>query len=430
MNSNNSSTTPYRLIGFVAGLLLFNASVAHALDSPCAADYVKISDSNLLVQVLASGQDDSTNIQCALEAAKALGLPTVRLMADTYNISEISVTDFRGTLEGAGMANTIVNLIDGSRTCSQPGERKSFPAAIKFIGGEPRLRYMSVYANKLCIQSGVFSIIHITAATKNDGGCSDRGIVFATIDRVWLKGPDNLAARAITVGPEGSSILSCRDKLLGSFKINRSHIESVSTGLDMWMNGGASVQVTYNTFSGSRTAVRLYNSNVDAFIAHNEFFVPGLPETNDPPSGEWEGYGLAEGRIERDWAPDASVLVVSHNRFHVKVGVAMILNGPESAPLISGNTFYLDQSTALQTWNVSNGHVGDNLFVGPGYNYALLLGSAISTVTDNWAIMNNEFSDYGLQPAVIHFSPHTNNNVVGPGQEAVVEDEGTNIVLE
>ena len=98
-------------------------------------DAPEFSVNNGVVGVSPSGGDDSCNIQGALDAAKTMGYPTVRLANGDYNLSSIRVEKFSGSLEGTTRVGTVVNVMDESIDCTSMNLAGQAAAAIKFVEG-------------------------------------------------------------------------------------------------------------------------------------------------------------------------------------------------------------------------------------------------------------------------------------------------------
>ena len=119
-------------------LLLPITSFAHiAVD--CNSSFVKPHPTQLIIDVLPTGTDDTENIQCALNAAVQKGVPVVRLAKGDFAISNILVKNFKGSLQGTTRADTHLTILDNSIDCATMLSQGLISAALKFSGGEPKL---------------------------------------------------------------------------------------------------------------------------------------------------------------------------------------------------------------------------------------------------------------------------------------------------
>jgi hypothetical protein len=173
-------------------VLFFHASPSLAL-SPCDAPQVELR--NNYIQIAPTGVDDTDTIQCALELAVERNIPEIRLTRGEFVISSLSVQNFSGTLQGGGKDFTRINILDQSVDCAAVRARGEATAAIKFIGGEPRIRWLTLSVDPLiwpCVTGGGYggldAMIHFTGRPGTPEACT-ADVIYGTIDRVNLEGP-------------------------------------------------------------------------------------------------------------------------------------------------------------------------------------------------------------------------------------------------
>ena len=240
---------------------------------------------------------------------------------------------------------------------------------------------------------------------------------------------------AIEVAPEGRVMGGCKTTLLGTFKLNRSTIENTRTGVVTSMKSGAQVDINFNIFRANWFAVSVFDSNQNTSITANKFY----GENSETRS--FFGVYLADFT---DNPPSSTRLVVHNNEFNVSspfsrtnyaVTVRSSTNSssvtvPNISAIITGNQFNLDgpNNYGINAKDVSNGHISTNRFSGSGRRAIYLNGSRPMS---GWTITANKgladfTSDYGDH---IRFHCNTSQCIVGPNQDASVDDLGTNIII-
>ncbi len=398
----------------------------------CDEAYVQQDNNALVLNVAPTGIDDTANIQCALDTAVDTGIPTVRLDSGTYYISKLMVENFKGSFEGKTKTTTILEVVDGSINCEAMNDSGLDAAAIKFVKGEPRIRFMTIRAQLPCISGSIDSILHFTGESAQIANC-DNDVIFAVVDRIIVEGPglDNGLVVAIAVWPEGKWLGGCKDTLLGTFKLNRSTISNTAFGVLTSMKSGAQVDINFNEFRGNLQAVSLYDTNQNTTITTNRFFGDN--------TAEYSFYGVIVTNFSDD-PPPSTRMVVHNNEFNVSSsfsekwsnaiyvsfnnGVKVISN---VSSVITNNKFNLsdDSTYAVSFTDTSNTHVASNWFNGSGARAIFIGGNA---PVSGWTISANMgLADFtSAREGDIRFNSNTSNCIVGPGQGATVEDFGTN----
>ncbi|MBE9548650.1 MAG: endonuclease, partial [Proteobacteria bacterium] len=217
----------------------------------CDSNFVNLVEQTIIVTP--TGDDDTANIQCALNTAADDGYPTVKMTADTYYIGGIIVENFTGTLEGTKKTSTIISVLDNSINCTAMQSAGQTSAVIKFIRGEPRIRFMTISASQPCLSNlRIQNLLHFTGTSANDNSCSN-DVIFGAVDRMSIDGMDvNFGPlQAISVMAEGNALGGCKDTLLGTFKLNRSEIFNTLTGIATSLKAGAQVDINFNQFQGN-----------------------------------------------------------------------------------------------------------------------------------------------------------------------------------
>lgn len=105
----------------------------------CDARFVTQND--LLISVLPTGSDDTTNLQCAIDTAVSLPGASIKLEPGTFHTAQLVAVDLRGRLVGSGEAKTtIVNLpalrYDEDWWTAMPSTSNPWPSLLAFVGGD------------------------------------------------------------------------------------------------------------------------------------------------------------------------------------------------------------------------------------------------------------------------------------------------------
>lgn len=398
----------------------------------CDDYFMQLEEDELVIRVPANHIDDTYNLQCALEAAAELGVPKVKLAADTYFISQVLVEDFNGTLEGTTKISTVIEVLDHSINCDGMRAAGRTPSALKFVGGEPRLRYMTVIANQPCKSSTrLKSVVHFTGGSAYADNC-DNDVIFGSVDRVNLDATDIYTGptAAVATHAEGSVLGGCKDTLLGTFKLNRSEISNTDHGAVTSMQAGAQVDINFNQFIENRIGVYIYDSNQNTTITTNNF-MSGNSVSN------YKYNGIRVRTLSPD-APNRTRVVIDNNDFNVSssdylpayaVFVEQDYRVTNISSVVSNNRFNLSKfASGLWYWDVSNTHVSANRFTGAGDRAVHVFGT---DPVSGWTITANMgLGSFDANRSDIYLGNKTSECIVGAGQGAVVDDKGSdNTVL-
>jgi len=398
----------------------------------CNEAFVQLDSTGTIFNVAPTGVDDTVNIQCALDTAVKAGIPTVRLGKSTYYISHLIVENFKGSFEGTKKTATILEVVDGSISCSRMDDSGMLAAGIKFAKGEPRVRFMTIRAFMPCRSGFLDAIVHFTGGSAQSTDC-DNDVIFGVVDRVIIEGSGGRTylRTAIAVEPEGKWLGGCKDTLLGTFKLNRSTMLNSYYGIVTSMKSGAQVDINFNEFRGNSHAISLYDTNQNTTITANKFF--GENTEN------FDYYGVIVSNFS-DNPPPTTRMVVHNNEFNIAstftdhwsfaVSVRFDLYGSsrvisDVSSVVTSNKFNLSGggTYGVLFWDTSNTHVSSNWFNGSG-GMAIFTSGTIPV--SGWTISANmglaDFTSRFVED--IQLGSNTSNCIVGPGQGASIRDDG------
>ena len=402
----------------------------------CDEAFVQLDDDAVAINVTATGGDDTANIQCALDAATIFGIPKVNLGKNTYYIRNVMVEGFKGSFEGTSIASTKLEVIGGSINCADIRTTGRFPAAIKFVGGEPVVRNMTIAASdEPCSAGGwLVALLHFTGEANTDPNCPNN-IIFGAVNRVKLVGlSESMVSMGVMAGPEGGGSLECQNPLLGTFKLNRSELIG-RRGIVTSMKSGAQVDINYNTFTNYLDAIQIIDANQSTTILSNTIskLTRGEPEQAFP----WSIYLRTN-----PGGPNKNRVSIHNNDFKVPdiaggAVIELLVLDPASqlTAAFTNNKFSLNgsQQTGIQSFGVSNGFIAANIFsggLGVGVHLSPDLedseGNTLLDSSEDWSIVGNTgIQDLNPSGGDIILGPGTSNCIVGPGQTNNVDDQGT-----
>ena len=400
--------------------------LCNVVESPCNPDFVSFKDS--VVIVAPTGADDTQNLQCALEVAAESGYPIVRLTANTYFISTLLVENFKGTFEGNTRVSTVIEVMDGSIDCAAMEDSGLTSSAIKFVGGEPRIRFMTITAAQPCSgDTRLQNILHFTGASAMAESCAN-DVIFGAVDRLILEGGENRLAGpmvAVLVSAEGNQLGGCKDTLLGTFKLNRSDIRNFTTGLQTTMKSGAQVDVNFNNFYGNTNAVWLQNTNQNTTITNNKIVAV------DAGTSGSKGVVI---RTQSAQAPNTTRVVINKNEFTISSSSgapASAVDGTQPgrvaniSVVVTNNIFTLggNKTRGVSLSDISNAHVSVNRFTGDGETAVFVSGS---NPVSGWTITANKgLGSFSTAISDVFLDHKTSGCIVGEGQAAEVENLGS-----
>lgn len=419
-------------------ILLFLLLPASLWSNPLLAQSLRCDDAVALrtgrITVAANGVDDTQNIQCALDEAKRLRIPVVRLSDDVYYISSIQIEDFNGALEGLGRDSTTVVVLDASIDCAQMGENGQHPAAIKFIKGNAELRWMTIGSDTPCSRPWSppsFILVHFTGTNKFAECANETG--FGSVNRVnlvsvapkWLVSGQfvhGVGARPEALRSNGS----CRDMLMGAFRLERSFLGGFDDAVRLMLRASALVDIRFSDFVDNVHDV--FSIDADQRLTIQSNTMVRIEEIGDSAVLVGNGYPYFRTRQDR--------LVVYRNTFSMEAGspIAIAADGFSNRSIeISANRFAINSDReAVVLWATYGANVTNNVFEGSGLNAVNLVGDPSSDRLEpgNNNITGNDFTGFCAVGTDVFLDENTSGNIMGPGQNARVEDLGSgNYVL-
>lgn len=465
---------------------------------------------------------DAVNIREAIELAKAEGVATVRLhkqcaadIEGIFNVDDMIVVDgFEGTIAGLGqfrpnednpnnsLYKTTVNVA-GMDCEAMIADSRRYPAAFKVTSGNVTFTAFDLAttdAGACSSGNGNFALIHYTGV--DAGQCSaDTGktssTLFGTVERMSLRSGAGLNAgmgqiyegTAILAAAEGRMLTNaCDDSLLGRLRVSRNTITALFAGVQTRMQGGAQVDVLFNTFVDNPTALAVFNANqITSFQDNVVDFVDDVLSYSvwvDRVSVEREAVAPTENdggsppfTFSRDTVPETNKVTIADNRFDIDAApFSMAIRASSASPRtegdlqvsIVGNRIDIDGNRegdaarradqfGVYLLNTRNALVDNNIFIGSfeeGDNpipSAIYLDSDGEIAQRNLITFNN-FVNYPLRAAstaplqgrrsIVMVGPtldstgqivsDTQSNLVSSqqgGLQAMSDESGRNIVL-
>jgi hypothetical protein len=415
---------------------------AQAQELSCDAGFVTLSRGT--IEVSPTGVDDTGNIQCALDVAKANGVPLVRLSDGDFNVSNVQIMDFNGVLEGRSRGKTIVNVIPQSWDCQAIVEGGRVPAAFKFVNGKAQVRTMSIAVDDPCGTAADFNVAVLVHFTGEDAlsGC-DAGVVHGVVDRIdflMVQRSDDTAVVATGVSAEGwIDIFSCRQIQFGTFKLNRSRVEGpFSGGLVTGLRASAQVDVNFNEFVNTQTAIYIRNASQLMTIQKNSFLLQTEFGARAVSLVHFPAYII-------DPPPKKNRLVIHQNTFTLdNLDESFSVDGISLASgefvdlslVVTENDFSLGEgvSFAMFVSDTSGAIVANNRFEG-AVRSGVVVATNFRESIENWTITGNAFHklespDEPFKANIVLWMG-VSNSIVGPDQGASVDDQGTdNVILD
>ncbi|MDG1013102.1 MAG: hypothetical protein P8H30_06245 [Luminiphilus sp.] len=433
------------LIGFLA---IFSR-VSFAQDLGCNSE-VSLDGGVVKVSASSSG-DDTENVQCALEAAVSGGYREVYLTSKSYSISGVEIANFQGDFRGNSIATTEVTVANGSLNCEKG-------AALRFNRGSPKVTRMTLKMDEPCISAG--GSASVVGFYTNPAKCSQR-VVTGVVERVFIEGGgastiDFTTGITIDTAPEcfpadPADPLPGSSKALGGLRVNRCEIRDLDIGILASVSDGGQVDITSNSKSGAGAAlerlgmpISIVDANQNTNIFRNEIAYNDV-EYSGGLAGILGTTGIYVGSSSA--SPSSNKTAISKNTFRdggVHSEGYGFLAGKSGKSMthevvLSGNTFNgSDDNTAgagVAVLDTSKGLISGNSFKGSAFTWIQLdsgdpdKGGLNSTVA-GWAIVSNSFSA-STATTDITLGSKTEDNVVGSSQNSpVVDDLGSNDVLE
>jgi hypothetical protein len=431
------------------GFLVAFSGVSVAQDLGCEAEVTL--DGGVIEVAASSAGDDTENIQCALNAAADGGYKDVYLTSSAYAVGGIEVTNFRGDFRGKSASSTTITVTDGALACEKG-------AALRFNQGATTIKRVSLKMNEPCSTAG--GSASVIGFYTNPSDCSKRTVT-GVVDRVIIEGGGASAidfSTGITVDaapecfPEDSSEpLPTSRKALGGLRANRNQIRDLDIGILASVSDGGQVDITSNRVTGEVVAMERLgipisildaNQNTNIFrneISYNDVEYPGSL------AGLFGTTGVLIGSTSA--SPNTNKTSISKNTF-IDGGVNAEGYGLLSAQqgksitheiVIAGNTFNgSDTNTSgagLAVLDTSKGVISGNSFKAGAMTWIMLASGdpadgGLGATVKGWAIVSNSFSA-STASVDVTLGSNTEDNIVGRTQNSpVVDDSGSNDVLE
>jgi hypothetical protein len=450
----------------VAGLGFTQAS-EKATAFPCDPNYVK-RDGNVFT-VYPSGGDETTNLACAFESAKAAGLgSTVRLVEGNYRMYMLEVSGFYGSFEGAGIGKTVL-LPQHHMDCQLKQEEEKVTSLITFRLGDARISNLTFFIDdpEPCAaqtwaawgdghrHSLESALLFTGSPIVPEDPCNHLVSEEASgsVDRVeFLTPPDAVGnsgyyvLRPLYINPGlvfadvNSNCFFWTDFLYGRYSITNSVFTTHNIDITSFLTGGR-LTISNNTFTGSLIGIESEDVQGTNVIIQDNVFTGAEGTSIGAWSNQWEAW---------DTQPNFTIPVtytIDHNTFYQSGGWAIIdmvgyanLNYGEhrTQANISNNHLIMDGEWLLgiNVEGVKDVQITNNTVEGTGDAGILLngwgyLGGWSAPLVNGKVAANNlskfELYDPASSLAPILLGPETSSClVVGASQTDSVLDAGTN----
>lgn len=333
------------LVGIVC-LLSFGVvlqGTAAQAESTCDPSFVTVTGSR--INVTSTGLDDTVNLQCALDTAVAMGPGVmIRLSPGTFQIAQVMIEGFHGTLRGSNSQRTVItNLPDlpvGSVDLP-PGPDNPWPSLLIFIDSDVKLRNLGIRITGeeptqawnafgdeqfrqlagVIIVTGTESHFHVLNVSLQGDPSPGSFTGYNAFNGIFFEG--FFTTTDVDFAP-----------LAGSFVVTGSEFASVGWPTPTWNVEGATVRIRHNVYKDVNWGVDAGDLVDTTFVAHGNVI-----EAN-------------EGGIQfyNDMLPsDQGVQYkVRNNKVAAPLGVAMWQTiGEDSSCLIRNNNLRNATDTAI-----------------------------------------------------------------------------------
>lgn len=396
--------------------LLAQSLTVSALENECG-ELAEIDGTTYAIS--ASGGDDTATIQCALDSATRQGIGTVKLARGEFNVTSLKTVGFNGTFQGTSKADTVLIIDNGFATC---GEVTADAAPMfEFAGGNVAVKFMTIDVDRPCDRYSTYATLVFTQES-----CAKRTF-FGVVDRVVLKGTFNTTNSGIAVAVRG--IPECVEDgkgPLGTFKLNRSEIDTYDLGVYTSLLGAAQVDVNFNDFKNVFEGVGIIDASQNTTITNNSF--------------SYYGYAVY-ARALTDIAPAKNRTVVHANVFNQLqdarfYAVAVLVGNDavraEHSVVVTSNVInsIVDGSQGKEQFGVylfdtDGALVANNEFTGSNTATVYVSSANFNDNTTSTSITGNSFgSATPASECDIYLNSSTTSSVVGPDQQAFLCDFG------
>lgn len=398
----------------------------------CNVSFVTLAKTT--ISVAPTGNNDTDNIQCALDAAIDGEYSAIKLTAGTFYVGPLFAQGFQGTIQGKTKASTVIVALDEAFACNEASDAGTYAAMFKFTLGEPQIKFMTLQASQPCQGSGFsaatrFAFIHFNNDTSN---CNKR-TMFPKVDRVSVSADYIGGDEYRITGVMASADAACYDKpLLGKVLVNRSEFSGLAEAVQTTLGGAAQVDISFNTFSATRQAVVIFAANQTTNIVNNTFNI------DNGRNHEW-GAGVlqVDDKGVNRTVIDANTFNIANVRDsggqvydeQVYTPAVLVAKAREGVPkgsisvLISNNKINLSSPDFGGLWaqDTDSGIISGNKFSGTlagevnqPQNFMIMLGGVRFSEVTGWSIVDNDFS--GVSGCGALLTDETGGFVVGPNQ--------------
>ena len=243
---------------------------ALALTNPCDPEFVEIDGAGFFLRP--SGNDDTDNVQCALDSAVDQNIALVSLGAGSFQVTSLRVSNFKGEFKGQSKSRTTLLLASEGNQCLSQELAGGSNRGIVFYNGNVKVSSMTIEMSDSCDQRYV-------ALNFRQASCDERTL-FANIDRVSFIGKPSSKPASETGGNNaisfGYSDDGCGNEgaaALGQLKINRSTFDEFDVATDYRVWGKGEVTISTNEFTNVGLGIASTGSNAVSVIRDNKFFL-------------------------------------------------------------------------------------------------------------------------------------------------------------
>ena len=403
-----------RVLLFIA--LLAQSLTVSALENECG-ELAEIDGTTYAIS--ASGGDDTATIQCALDSATRQGIGTVKLERGEFKVTSLKTVGFNGIFQGTSKADTVLIVDNGFAACGETFDDAA--PMFEFAGGNVAVKFMTIDVDRPCDRYSRYAVLVFTQES-----CAKRTF-FGVVDRVVLQGTFNNTSFGDAVVVRG--IPECVEDgkgPLGTFKLNRSEIDTFQAGVRTSLLGAAQVDVNFNNFKNVGDGVKIIDASQNTTITNNSFL--------------YIGFAVYANTLT-DIAPAKNRTVVHSNVFNqlqnprFNAGAVLVANEyvrAEHSVVVTSNVInsIYDNSEDKNQWGVllfdiDGALIANNEFRGSSAWTVYVSSSDWSDDTTSTSITGNSFGS--VTPASecdIYLDPSTTSSVVGPDQQAFLCDGG------
>lgn len=243
---------------------------ALALTNPCDPEFVEIDGAGFFLRP--SGNDDTDNVQCALDSAVDQNIALVSLGAGSFQVTSLRVSNFKGEFKGQSKSRTTLLLASEGDQCLSQELAGGSNRGIVFYNGNVKVSSMTIEMSESCDHSYI-------ALNFRPASCDERTL-FANIDRVSFIGKPSSkrrsetgSNRAISFGYSDDGCAYEGAGALGQLKINRSTFDEFDVATDYRVWGKGEVTISTNEFTNVLLGILSTGSNAVSAIRNNKFFL-------------------------------------------------------------------------------------------------------------------------------------------------------------